>query len=366
MRDEANYQAWLCLKTAPEIGFRSIVKFVETYGDPTNFVGIADHDIYRDPALGTKARLHLQNAVLPQRYQQIQKLIQHYDIRYSFLTDADYPEALKAIFSPPPILYYRGDLHSALKDICLAVVGTRKPGSYGSQMCKMLLQPVVERGVCIISGLAMGIDTISHHTALEAKGKTVAVLACGVENIYPPMNRELAKHICNSGALISEYEPGSKMEKWNFPARNRIISALSEAVFIVEGAMSSGALLTAKFALEQGRDILALPGNINVSNAQGPNYLIKTGALAVTCSEDILRVLGLETEAEEQIELFPQLSETEQSLYEIFKKAEREVSFDELIMLSGASFGKLSIALLNLELKGLIGKSGGSSYLVLR
>ncbi len=365
MTDEAKYIAWLCLKTAPDIGPKRAQKLVEMYGSPLTFVGHADHPIYREAQISAKAATHLAESCLPKCYPQICKLMEHYSISYTCLGDEDYPDYLSEIFSPPLILYYRGDLQTALDRKRLGVVGTRKPSSYGREMCKKLLAPVASKGVCIISGLAMGIDTVSHQTALEANSHTVAVLASGVEDVYPTLNRELAKKIIEHGALVSEYEPGSKMERWNFPARNRIISALSHAVFVVEGPLSSGALLTAKFALEQNREVLALPGNINVANAQGPNYLIKSGAITITCAEDFFAILDLEDDENSQLEIFPELSDNETKIYEIFQTEQRDLSFDELIVMTKDSFGQLSIALLNLELKGLIGKSGGNAYILL-
>ncbi len=365
MINESKYKAWLCLKTAPEVGFKTAQKLIEIYGDPLSFVGNPGHEIYRAKELSDKAKNYLVNGCIPDSYNQIVKLIDHYDIHYLVITDDDYPDSLREIYSPPLIIYYRGDFLDCLESVRLGVVGTRKPSAYGREMTRKLLQPISDKSVCIISGLAMGIDTISHQTALAGRSKTIAVLASGVESIYPPINRDLALKIIENGALISEYEPGSKMEKWNFPARNRIISALSQAVMIVEGSITSGALLTAKFALEQNRDILALPGNINITNAQGPNHLIKNGAAIITCTEDIMRILGIDEQKDEQIDLFPILSETEQQIYQLIKKEQRLVSFDELVLITGCSFGKLSIALLNLELKGMIAKSSGNSYIIL-
>ncbi|MDD2332502.1 MAG: DNA-processing protein DprA, partial [Candidatus Cloacimonetes bacterium] len=260
---------------------------------------------------------------------------------------------------------YRGDLLASLSKPILAVVGTRKSSSYGREMTRKLLQPLVKRGICIVSGLAIGIDTIAHQCALEQGSSTLAVLAGGVDEIYPAMNKELARRITAQGALISEYEPCTKLERWNFPARNRIVSALSQSVFVVEGTIDSGALLTAKFALEQNREILALPGNINNPNAQGPNYLIKCGARVITCPEDLLQAFDLEPETAEQMELFPELSDNEKLIYESLKQAGRELGFDELMLQCKFSFGQLSIALLNLELKNLIAKASGNSYLCL-
>ncbi|HOR30342.1 MAG TPA: DNA-processing protein DprA, partial [Candidatus Syntrophosphaera thermopropionivorans] len=150
----------------------------------------------------------------------------------------------------------------------------------------------------------------------------------------------------------------------NFPARNRIISALAPVTFVVEGSMTSGAMITAKHALEQNHDLIALPGEIYHPNAQGPNYLIKNGAQCITCPEDILYALGIEVEEREQLEFLPEISPDEQKIYDLFREEQRELSFDELLLKTGYSFGKLSTILLNLELKGLIIKSGGNAFLL--
>ncbi len=356
--------AWLCLKTAPGLRLRNALELLARYPDPLEFVGHPNHPVYADKALPVEAGRHLAQAVLPANFVQIDKFCGHYQIQTLCYTDADYPLGLRGIIGPPLILYHRGDLTRALGNVCLGVVGTRKPTAYGRSSCQKLLRPVCARQTTIVSGLAMGIDSAAHIAAVEQNCPTVAVLASGVDRIYPPVNKELADKIVAHGALVSEYEPGTKPDAWNFPARNRLISALSHKLFIVEGALTSGAMLTAKFALEQGRDILALPGEITHPNAQGPNYLIKNGALCVTCPEDILTALGLDTASGEQLEAVPDISADEQKIYDLFKSAQREISFDELLVQSGHSFGKLSTILLNLELKGCISKSSGNTFIL--
>ncbi len=356
-------QTWLCLKSAPLLGQRNTLELLQNYPNPQDFVGNPAHPVYQSAKLKPATIEHLSSCVLPENYNRILALLEKHQIQYLCLTDPDYPVALKEIFAPPLILYYKGDLSGTLKDICLAVVGTRKPTSYGVEMCRKLLSPVCAKGVNIISGLAMGIDTIAHQTALKAKTKTIAVFASGLDSIYPPMNKELADSIIANGALVSEYEPGSKLERWNFPSRNRIISAFANAVFVVEGSLNSGAMLTAKFAVEQNKPLFALPGNINNRNAQGPNSLIKQGAFLVSSADDLLKNLGLTVTTKEQLELIPELSAEEQALYDILSSAQKELTFDDFMLKTGLGFGKLSTLLLNLELKGLVAKSSGNSYL---
>jgi len=355
---------WLCLKSAPEIGFKTSLRLIESFGDPSTFVGKPEAEIYTSGSISQKASEHLKAFVLPKNTGQIIKTSQAYGIEFVPITDPMYPTALKQTFSPPLVLYYRGELSRCSAAPILAVVGTRKPSAYGRESTRKLLTPLCERGISIISGLAMGIDTIAHQCALEKNSGTIAVLAHGLDEVYPPLNRELAKRIVQNGLLLSEYEPCTKVEKWNFPARNRIISALSNAVFIIEGALTSGAMLTAKFALEQSREILALPGNINSFNAGGPNYLIKCGARVITCPEDLLQVFDLEPEKGGQMDIFPDLSDNEQKVLELVRGAAGEISFDEIMLKSKLGFGELSIALLNLELKSVIAKAGGNSFIL--
>ncbi|MEN6445277.1 MAG: DNA-processing protein DprA [Candidatus Cloacimonas sp.] len=359
------FNAWICLKSAPLLGPKGVLEILQRYPDPQEFVGNPAHNIYREDKLKPETIKHLSNFVLPENSPKIVDLLAKYQIQYLCLTDPDYPACLKEICDPPLILYYRGDLLETLKDLCLAVVGTRKPTSYGVEMTRKILSPLCEKGVNIISGLAMGIDTIAHQTALKAKTKTIAVFASGLETIYPPMNKALAEHIMDNGALVSEYEPGSKLERWNFPARNRIISALSQAILVVEGSLNSGAMLTAKFAQQQNKPLFALPGNINNRNAQGPNLLIRQGATLVSSADDLITDFGLSSSVKEQLELIPELSAEEQSIFDLLSEAQRDITFDELLLKTGLGFGKLSTLLLNLELKGVIAKSSGNSYIKL-
>ncbi len=351
---------WLKLKTAPEVGFITAQKLIERYGEPQNWEQQSLAMAKKAGLLSSKAFEYLASDAEPPHWQRICKLVEQHRINYTTILDDDYPALLKNIYTPPLILYYRGDLAASLTDWMLSVVGTRKPSGYGKVMTEQIIEPVAKAGVCIISGLAYGIDTQAHLAALKAKGKTIAVLAHGLEHIYPPQNRELAERIITSGAIISEYEPGTKMERWNFPTRNRLISGLSHAVAVMEGALTSGAILTAKFALEQNRDLFALPGQVNAANAQGPNHLIKRGAKLITCGEDILEEFGITAVLPEQTDIFPELTESEQQVFGILREQQREIGFDEFLLLTGFSIGQLSIALLNLELKNLILKSGSA------
>lgn len=356
------YLRYLCLKTAPQLSVRACLNILELYPDPSLFVGVPQHPIYQQGILKSDSIVHLKNFVLPPNIEQIMQLMRHYHIDCMAYCDADYPAKLRDIFAPPLLLYTRGDLTKALQNKCLAVVGTRKASSYGREMCRKILTPLCKDGLTIISGLALGIDTQAHHLALNNGAQTIAALAGGLESIYPPQNLQLAEKIVESGALISEYEPGSKPEKWNFPARNRIISALSDAVFVAEGPITSGAMLTAKAAIEQNRDVCALPGNINNHNAQGPNHLIKNGAALISDAEDLYSLLDMKPESSDQMEIFPILCPDEKRICELLQAAQTALSFDELLIQSAFPIGRLSTHLTNLELKGLIAKESGNTF----
>lgn len=361
---DSKLSAWLCLKNAPDVGFQTLLRIVREYGVPESFIGNSSHPLYDAVFLSAAAREHLISARLPANLRQVLETRKHYNISYTTILDQDYPPALRQTYSPPPILYYKGDISLTGEVPVLGVVGTRKPSAYGREMTSKLIAPLVRGGVCIISGMAIGIDTIAHLASLKAQGKTIAVLAHGLDQCYPPQNKELKADIIAKGLILSEHEPGIKMERWNFPSRNRMVAGLSQAVFIVEGAITSGALLTAKFALEYNREIFALPGNINNINAQGPNHLIRNGAIAVTSEDDLISYYGLKHADMDRMGLFPELSDNENGLYEIITREQREVSFDELMLASGLNFGQISIALLNLELKSLIAKASGNSYII--
>ncbi len=209
------------------------------------------------------------------------------NIRVISIFDRDYPELLKSIPDAPMVLYIKGKL-DCLLGLNIAVIGSRKASSYGLLTAERISRQLASLGVTIVSGMARGIDSAAHRGALDAGGRTVAVLGSGVLNIYPPENASLAKKISNNGALISEFPLKRAPLRENFPRRNRIVSGLSKGVVVVEAAKRSGALITADLALDQGRDVFAIPGEVDSPTSYGTNYLIKQGAKLVDSAEDIL------------------------------------------------------------------------------
>ncbi|MFA5135778.1 MAG: DNA-processing protein DprA [Patescibacteria group bacterium] len=276
--------------------------------------------------------------------------------------DASYPKTLKRISDPPICLYVKGkkEMIDFEKDVCLSVVGTRKPTSYGQYMTRLFSGKLVERGFIIVSGLAMGVDTIAHQTALEKHGKTIAVLGCGVDIVYPQVNHRLYHEIIQRGGIVvSEFPPKQMVKKGLFVARNRLISALSIGVLITEGADNSGSLITARYAAEQGREVFALPGPVSSAMSEAPNNLIKQGAKLVTKFEDIMEEFGIK-KIHVKNTPFPKLSVKEKSIYNLlFEEAK---SADDLLQLSGLSVAELSYILSTFEISGLIEKNSEGKY----
>ena len=212
-------------------------------------------------------------------------------IRLMLRDDADYPKSLEAIPDPPPYIFLRGTV-SPEDEIAVGIVGTRHTTEYGRGMAGTLARDLASRGVTIVSGLARGVDTAAHKGALEANGRTFAVCGCGLDIVYPGENKELMREIGNSGACWSEFAPTVHPESWHFPARNRIISGLSAGIIVVEAGERSGALITADFAMEQGRDVFAVPGNVHKLQSRGAHALIKQGATLVENADDVLQALN--------------------------------------------------------------------------
>jgi DNA processing protein len=230
------------------------------------------------------------------KFENISQQIEQYEkngIKVITIFDQNYPSLLKEIYQPPWVLFVKGDLSLLEIQPKLAVVGSRQATPYGKNAICLMFPSLVEKGVVIVSGLANGIDTLSHEYAMKNGGKTIAVIAGGLYHIYPKENDELAKEMMKSQLVISEYPPDTKPLRWHFPARNRIISGLSNGTFIIEAKRKSGSLITANYAVNEGREVFSLPGSIFNQNSLGTNDLIKQGAKLVMCSEDILEELRL-------------------------------------------------------------------------
>jgi DNA processing protein len=276
----------------------------------------------------------------------------------------DYPELLRQIPDPPPVLFVKGELTPA-DEWAVAMVGTRKATAYGKEVARQLSGALARNHVTVVSGMARGIDGTAHRAALEAGGRTVAVLGCGVDRVYPPEHRQLARDIAENGALISDYPLGTRPEGKNFPPRNRIISGLSRGVIVVEAGLRSGALITADFAADQGRDVFAVPGNIYSPGSKGCNRLLRDGASIVTEVRDVLEMLHLDQLAEKQVAraVLPE-NATEATIFE--QLSHEPCHVDELARAIELPIEEINSTLVMMELKGMVRQVGALQYVLAR
>jgi len=288
--------------------------------------------------------------------------LERYKVKVFTCEDPSYPARLKEIYDYPPVLYVRGNLMP--KDgPYLAVVGTRKPTVYGRQVTEEVVADLVQSNITIVSGLARGIDSIAHRTALDNRGETIAVLASGLDIVYPADNVKLAQAIMEHGALISEYPLGVKPKAENFPRRNRIMSGLSLGVLVIEAGERSGALITAHQALEQNRDVFAIPGSVLSPNSRGTNHLIQEGAKLVCNYNDILEELNL-TAMAQQLEIKEFLPANEKESQVLNQLTSEPNHIDEICRRSGLTMPEVSSTLAMLELKGLAKQVGNMNYVL--
>ena len=290
------------------------------------------------------------------------KEVEERGINYFVFEDEKYPYMLKNIDNPPSVLYYKGDLKSCNLERTLAVVGSRRATRYAKEALEKIISEFQNTDICIVSGLATGIDTTAHVAALDNNLKTIGVIASGFDYTYPAANKDLYNRIENGcGVVLSEYYPTFQPLKFRFPQRNRIVSGLSYGTLVAEASLKSGALITANLTLEQGRELMCIPGLITNPNTEGIYKLLKNGATLVTCADDILEVLGWEVKVE-QGNLFnlPDLSDDEKMIYEALEIEEKCV--DELQAFTKLSIDNLLMYLTTMELKGIIKQVDGDRY----
>ncbi|MBU2494602.1 MAG: DNA-processing protein DprA [Bacteroidetes bacterium] len=277
--------------------------------------------------------------------------------------DEEYPELLKEIYNPPLILYFKGNIDIS-KNSNVAVVGTRNPTSYGKMQTEKIVKDLCGKNITIVSGLARGIDSVAHYSALSSNGQTIAVTGSGLDVIYPPENRNLFTEICENGLIISEYELGTKPDAINFPKRNRIISGISLGSLVVETKLNGGAMQTASYALDQNREVFALPGNIGVNQSEGTNMLIQKGsAKLVTNADDILVELNLKLNPEVGINIprpSIELNLFEEKILNVINN--NPIHIDEIANKSNLSASDCLVNLLSLEFKGLVKQLPGKVF----
>ena len=366
---------WVWLGNLPGIFSNKITALMEHFEsieeiykatDYKNIPGISRGDAL---ILGSKDLSHAKEII--ERINKLGAYILTYD-------DIDYPDELRKIDSPPYVLYLKGEKLSWDRLFAIGVVGTRRCTAYGAKAADNLCFDLAARGITIVSGMARGIDSAAARAALRAGGKTIAVLGSGIDVIYPPENRELMEEIEKSGTVMTEYPPGSQPMAHHFPERNRIISGLSKGVLVIEAPLKSGALITANYALEAGRDLFAVPGEIFKDNSKGTNLLIKQGARIVSSAMDIIeeypadieKLVPAEEKPEESVnnirritiddEKYQALDKKEQSVISLL--IEKNMHIDDISVHTGIDIGELNAMLPMLEMLGLIRKLPGDNY----
>jgi DNA processing protein len=352
---------WVLLSTVSGIGPTRFTRLLELCGSAQAAWHAQEHQL-RAAGLERRSIVSLQRLRSSITQQDLSRQLQCHQIDALTLLDDAYPAPLREIADPPPVLFVRGGLVAADR-LAVALVGTRRSTLYGQTVAEKLAAELAMAGVTIVSGLARGIDTAAHRAALNAGGRTIAVLANGLDQVYPAENCLLARRIAapDAGALVAEFAPGVPPDAVNFPRRNRIIAGLARATVIVEADLRSGALITAEFALDQGRDVLAVPGSILSDRSTGPNELIRQGAAPVTSADDVLQALGITgvTHPSRQPPL-ALLDADETAMLGALGQEPRHV--DELARNLGQPAGRISAHLASLEVKGLARHVGALAY----
>jgi DNA processing protein len=373
----ASYQAtyWLALALTPGLGATRIKKLIELYGTAERVFHASLTELEATGMRAVSAQSLATGKSLELAQEECVKAAEA-GAKIISLSDPDYPLRLKEIYDPPVILFVKGSVE-VLAQPGIAMVGTRHPTPYGSGMAERLSTDLAARGLVIISGLARGIDTASHRGAVAAKGKTVAVLGTGIDVMYPKENTRLTEQIVAlGGALISEFPVGTPPTPQNFPIRNRIISGMSAGLLVVEAAEYSGTRITSRLALEQNRDVYAVPGNVTNKNSWGPNTLIKQGAKLVATWEDVweelptdvqvaLSAMPNESSEPETASLFPdEVSSPHEKKILKLLKADESTHIDQLVELLEAEMSSSEIfaALFELELNGKIRQLPGKNF----
>jgi DNA processing protein len=358
--------AWLALNSVKGLGPVRVNELVKHYGSPLAIFEKNGHSILKQWAAFHSSAADVEHpGILKEKA--VQQLEKAKELGIVILTPSDerYPPLLREIDAPPPVLFVKGNLDCFGRH-CVGVVGTRRPTPYGRNAAAAIVKQLVERGLVIVSGLAHGIDTVSHQTCLDNGGTTIAVLGCGLDRVYPADNRQLAADILVRGAVVSEFDLGTRPEPYNFPRRNRIISGLSAGVLVVEAPKKSGSLITANFALSQGREVFAVPGPIFSDLSDGTFNLLKSGAVPVKSGDDIieniqtLKLSPAGTNAIRHTMPVELLSDAEKKLYECISAVPSRL--DTLAEKSRTAVSGLFDTLLNLELKGLIRQVAGQQF----
>ncbi len=363
---EASQKDWLLLCRKTRVGPVAMSRMIDAFGTPEAAACATARQLRDKAGFGEKQASAIAETPAPEdRVNRDIDILNRLGARIMTLWDEDYPPLLKEIHPPPSLLFVRGTIPHR-DNLAVAVVGTRNPSSYGMEITERISQGLARAGVTLVSGLARGIDTVCHKAALKEGGLTVGVLGCGLDVSYPSENKLLCEEMASKGAVITEFPPGTPPLANNFPRRNRIVSGLSRAVVVVEAARNSGALITARHALDQNRDVLVVPGSVNSRRSWGPHHLLKQGAGLVESAEDILETLSAHIRP---VTRQPKIREPKeeqclsQACREILKSLDTDpIHIDMLCESLKIDVARLSGALLELELMGLIRQFPGKMF----
>ncbi|MBU0672901.1 MAG: DNA-processing protein DprA [Candidatus Margulisbacteria bacterium] len=361
---------WLAINKIPNVGPVTIKKLWQHFGSVEPVWKADEKDLAKIEGISKSAiKSFLKNRNQIDLNMELEA-IKRAGIKVLTLEDEEYPNALKNIYDPPAVLYFKGKGFDQNEKV-LAIVGTRRASRYGKEMAKKLAYELASLGIVVVSGMALGVDTLAHEGVLEAKGKTIAVFGCGVDVIYPPSNRDLARKIESSGAIVSEFPLGTGIERGHFPRRNRVIAGLALGTIVVEGHYDSGAMITAKYALEEGREVFAVPGNVEIDQSKGPHWLIKQGAKLIETVDDILeelpmirakRISDSKSKKCRQVRDYSDLPEEEQKIVKVLSLEPKYI--DNISFESGLPIPQVSSLLMMLEVKKIIRQLPGKMFVL--
>ncbi|MCE5194044.1 MAG: DNA-processing protein DprA [Nitrospiraceae bacterium] len=352
---------WIALRDVKDIGPVTAKKLLAVYKNPKDVFNASIKELSEIKSVGPKKAKNIKEFDAWKKIDAEIAKLKNSGIQIITINDKDYPENLKAV-NDSPIFIYVKSIPEKNDKFALAVVGSRKLTSYGQHITEKLSSELSQMGFTIVSGMARGIDTLAHISALKAGGRTIGVMGSGIDVPYPPENKMLMEKISSSGYVVSEFAPGTPPDKENFPRRNRLISGLSLGVLVVEAVSDSGSLITAEYAKEQKREVFAVPGNINSKNSEGTNQLIRNGAKTVLSAEDIIEKLApsLKGFIKSKEKAKTELTDEEKRLCDIMTAEPRHVDIlsRESMMPSSRVLG----ILLSLELKGIVKQAEGKKF----